>query len=428
MSENTITPVTLGKAPDLSYSRGEVSLIVVAACLGWGLEFFDLMLVSLYAPSLMHSFGMSKSAMGSLMTIQLLATALGGIIFGWLADKFGRMKVLTWTILLFSISTFLVAFAFREYQLFILRFITGLGVGGEWAVGFSLLNEAWKPKRRGLMGGIVQSSIWPAFGLAILVNQTVPDWHWGFAIGVFPAFVALWIRKRCPESKVWVYYTELKAKGELPEELSRHAKHSTFWQIFQSDVIRFTVLGTVIVFGGQYAFYSLSNWMPTLLVDTLHVTPSTKSTILYFGCGIALFSYILAGGLSDRLGRKTTFFCFSLLTLIAFVGLYLSSLYKPTLPIIMLWYVIFSLGIGYYGIFGAWFSELFPTRVRATGSAFAYNVGRGLASTAPYIVGLIATQGSMLKGISTGVIAVLIMLIAVPFMLDRKGRVISAVE
>lgn len=414
--------------PQLSYKRNEISLIVAAACLGWGLEFFDLQLLSLYAPSLMHDFAISKATFGAIASMQLLASAIGGVVFGLLADRYGRKRMLTWTILIFSLSTFLVIFAWNVQSLFVLRFLTGIGTGGEWAIGYSLLNEAWSPKRRGLMGGVVQASIWPAYALAIVVNQFIPNWHWGFAIGLLPALAAIWIRVKCPESKVWVVYQELKAKGELPSEIQEHAKSSAFAQIFHKDIVKFTILGTVIVFGGQYAYYGLSQWMPTLLVNTFHVSANMKSNILYLGSGIALVSYIAAGGLSDKYGRKKTFLGFAILTLVAYIGFSVVSFSTPGLSSVVVWYAIFNIGLGYFGIFGTWFAELFPTRVRATGSSFAYSIGRGIASSAPLIVGIIATSNSLLLGISTGVIAVLIMLCAIPMMADRKGRPISSIE
>ncbi|MCL6599609.1 MAG: MFS transporter [Alicyclobacillus macrosporangiidus] len=414
--------------PVATYSKNEVSLILVAACLGWGLEFFDLQLLSLYAPSIMSSLHISTTTFGAVATVQLLGTAIGGVLFGLLADQYGRRNTLMWTILVFSISTFLVIFISNVSMLFILRFLTGLGMGGEWAIGYSLLNEAWDPKRRGLMGGIVQASIWPAYALAILVTQVVHNWHWGFAIGVLPALSAVWVRLKCPESKVWLSYHNMRQHGNLPGELKLQAKASAIIQIFKKDLIRFTLLGVIIVFGGQYAYYGLSQWMPTLLANTFHLTPGAKSGVLYLGSGIALLSYIGAGWLSDSWGRKKTFICFSVLTLMAYLGFSASSLSSPKLWMVVFWYVVFNIGLGYFGIFGTWFAELFPTRARATGSSFAYSVGRGLASAAPLVVGLLASTKSLLFGISTGVIAVLIMLTAIPFMVDRRGRQISAVE
>jgi MFS family permease len=396
--------------------------------LGWGLEFFDLQLLSLYGPDIMNTMGITKAQFGSIATTQLLATALGGIFFGWLADIYGRKRTLMWTILLFSISTALVIFASNLATLYVLRFLTGMGVGGEWAIGFSLLNEAWQPKRRGLMGGIVQAALWPGYAAAIFVNQFVHDWRWGFAIGALPALAAFWVRYNVPESKVWLQYQELKKKGTLPAELKQVSERTPLVQIFKKDVIKHTILGTLIVLGGQYAYYVISSWMPTLLVDTYKLNPTDKANTLYLGAAIALFSYILAGGLSDKFGRKKVFFSFIIVCLLSFIGFAAVNLTGAGFGALILTYIIFNLGIGFFGIFGIWFGELFPTRIRATGSSFCYNVGRGLASFAPLVAGMIAGSQNLGMGMSTGLFAIILVLVVVPFMVERKGREITYID
>jgi MFS family permease len=414
--------------PELSYTNREIKIVVIAACIGWGLEFFDLNILSLYATSIMKTFNITPAAFGAIASIQLVGTALGGILFGILADKYGRRKMLTWTIMIFSVATFLTAFAGSVEALSVFRFVTGLGIGGEWAIGFSLLNEAWNPKQRGLMGGIVQGSIWPAYAIAIFVSQVVANWRLGFAIGVFPALAAVWIRLKCPESKVWLNYNKLKLAGELPSDIQDHAKRATFVQIFQKDVIRYTILGTILCLGTFYASLSSTQWIPTLLTQNYHLTVAVKSIILYAGSAVSLVAYISAGWLSDRYGRKKIFVSYVIILLIGFIMLTAANMYMKTVSAVAVSYLVISLGLGTFGIFGAWFSEIFPTRVRATGSSFAYNVGRGLASASPLIIGIVATANSLELGISTCIISLFVVLIAVPFMVDSKGRSISSVE
>lgn len=410
------------------YSKADKRNIIWAACLGWGLEFFDLQLLALFAPQIMTYFEIDKATFGMIVTIQLIGTALGGIFFGWLADKYGRKRVLTWTILVFSISTALIAVFPYLTALIILRFITGLGTGGEWAIGFSLLNEVWSPKRRGLMGGIVQASIWPAYAVAIFVNSTVTDWRMGFLIGIIPALAAVWIRIKCPESKAWIEYNNLKKTGKLPKEIIEQSKRSPLTQLFLKDMIKVTILGTIIVFGGQYAYYVFSSWMPTLFVEKYHLTLSQKANILYAGSAVSFVSYILAGWASDKWGRKKAFRMFAYTGLIAY-GLFalFNYLGLPLAPVVVI-YMFISFGIGFFGIFGIWFGELFPTRIRATGSSFCYSIGRGIASIAPAIAGLLSTKYGLGGGISTGFIAIIILLIAAIGMKDNKGREINAID
>lgn len=422
--------ITLNTGPALNplYSETDKRNIIIAACLGWGLEFFDLQLLALYAPQIMSYFGIDKAAFGTIVTVQLIGTALGGIFFGWLADLYGRKRVLTWTIWVFSISTALVALSPNLIALFVLRFVTGLGTGGEWAIGFSLLNEVWTPKKRGLMGGVVQASIWPAYAIAIFVSSTFQNWRVGFALGLVPALAAIWIRLKCPESKAWLEFSEMKKSGNLPKEIKEQSMHSPLTQLFFKDMLRITLLGTIIVFGGQYAYYVFSSWMPTLFVETFKLTASEKANILYGGSAVSFVSYILAGWLSDTWGRKKAFRIFAYTGLIAY-GLFalFNFLGMPLLPIIVV-YMLISFGIGFFGIFGIWFGELFPTRVRATGSSFCYSIGRGIASIAPAIAGVLSVKYGLGGGISTGFLAIIVLLIAAIGMNDRKGREISAVE
>jgi MFS family permease len=427
MANISLNTMPTASTPPL-YSETEKRNIILAACLGWGLEFFDLQLLALYASKIMEQFSISKATFGTLLTTQLIATAFGGILFGWLADLFGRRRVLTWTILVFSISTGLTAFVPNLESLYFLRALTGLGVGGEWAIGFSLLNEAWTPKRRGLMGGVVQASIWPAYALAIFVSSTVADWRIGFAIGILPALSAIWIRLKCPESKAWEEYNHMKKSGNLPKEIMEKSSRSPFSQLFFKDIIKLTIFGTLVVFGGQYAYYVFSSWMPTLFVEAFKLSPSEKANILYGGSAVSFVSYILAGWASDIWGRKKVFNIFAGIALLSYGLFAVFNLLGLSLTPIVLSYMLISFGIGFFGIFGIWFGELFPTRVRATGSSFCYSVGRGIASVAPTIAGILSLKYGLGGGISTGFIAIILLLLAGLGMKDRKGREINAID
>lgn len=411
-----------------AYTKADKTNIIIAACLGWGLEFFDLQLLALFAPQIMSHFGIDKATFGTIVTVQLIGTAVGGIFFGWLADLYGRKRVLTWTILVFSFSTALVAFAPGLTILFVLRFLTGLGTGGEWAIGFSLLNEVWTPKKRGFMGGIVQASIWPAYAIAICVSSTVTDWRFGFAVGLLPALSAIWIRIKCPESKAWLEFSEMRKKGTLPEQISEQSRHSPLTQLFLKDTLSATILGTIIVFGGQYAYYVFSSWMPTLLTESFGLSPAAKANILYGGSAVSFVSYIAAGWVSDIWGRKKAFRVFAYIALGAYGLFALLNYWGLGITLIVTAYMLISFGIGFFGIFGIWFGELFPTRIRATGSSFCYSVGRGIASIAPAIAGLLSVKYGLGGGISTGFLAIIVLLVAVIGMQDRKGREISALE
>lgn len=411
-------------APTSAYSRRERGLIIAAAVSGWGLEYFDLVILSLLAQNVADHFGVSTAAIGGVFTAQLAATAVGGVVFGWLADRYGRRRVLTWTIWIFAIGTGLGALAPSFWVFVPLRMIAGIGIGGEWATGFALLNEAWSPKRRGLAAGAVQAAIWPAYALGIFVAGAVPDWRWAFAIGALPALVAVGIRYFCPESKQWLELQRAAAAGEVPVARARSGARV----LVGRDMIRLVVLGTVLVFGAQYSYYVYSSWMPTFLKTGLGFDAASTQTVLYVSAAISFVSYLAAGMLGDRWGRRRSLLAFATVQLAAFVVFAALILSHASSGAVVAAYFAISFGLGYFAIFGAWFGELFATPVRATGSSFCYSVGRGLASFGPGLVGLLAAKFGLGGGISTGLFAVAIMMITARFLADRSGRAITASE
>lgn len=417
----TLSPVALTSG-EATYTPGERNRVIAAAGLGWGLEYFDLTLVALMAGAISKDFGVSLGAFGIVFTLQLIATAFGGLIFGRLADLHGRRRVLSWTIWVVGVSTALCALAPNLTVFALLRVVSGLGVGGEWAVGFALLNEAWSPKRRGLAGGSVQAAIWPAYAVAIFVTGAV-GWRAAFLIGLVPVAAAIWVRRSCPESHQW----QALQRGEGTAAVAG-SQRSSLSDLFNRRNLAVMGFGTLVVFGAQYSYYVYSSWMPTYLKRDLGISASDAQLVLYCSAAIALVSYVSAGGLSDRWGRRRTLLCFATLQLAAFVAFAgLNAGHGPSGWIIASYFAI-SFGLGYFAIFGAWFGELFPTPVRATGSSFCYSVGRGFASFGPYLVGILASRYGLGGGISTGLLAVLLMMLFALFLPDRKGRVITAAE
>ncbi len=414
------------------YTRSEQRRVIAAAGLGWGLEFFDLTLVALLVIPISEDFGITKADLGIVLTAQLVATAFGGILFGWLADKYGRQRVLSWTIWIFGLATAATALSPSLGVFLVLRIITGIGVGGEWAVGFALLNEAWSPTRRGLAGGAVQAAIWPAFAVAIYVTGAVPHWRWAFVVGVLPVIAAIWVRRSCPESKQWLALQRGAADPVPATERSQSeppgSATDALRALFSGATLRIMVLGTITVFGAQYSYYVYSSWMPTYLKASLGVSAGTAQTVLYVSAGISLVSYVLAGAWSDVIGRRRALLWFAAVQLVAFIAFAFLNLVHGAIPLIIVAYFVISFGLGYFAIFGAWFGELFATPVRARGSSFCYSVGRGFASFGPFIVGLLAAQYGLGGGISTGLIAVALMMAVSCFLPDRSGRVITAAE
>ena len=414
--------------PPPEYTPGERRRILGAACLGWGMEYFDFMLPTLLAAQIMRAFGVSAGVFSVSIVGQLVGSAVGGLAFGWLGDRFGRRRTLTWSILIYSVATGLVFLAPNFGVFLALRVLAGVGTGGEWAVGFAWLNEAWSPKRRGLGGGLVQSSLWPAYALAILVAQIVPNWRVAFLVGVLPALACFWIRWSCRESRQWEELQLRKETGELSDAIERQAKRSAWAQLVSRDSLPIVLVGLLVAFGGQWVPYTATTWMPSMLKSDLGFSTGSASLVLYVASGISFVAFILAGWLSDIYGRRRVFVAFAALQTVTFAVMLALALTGTGLINFVWLYLLSSLFLGYFGIFGVWFGELFPTRIRSLGSAAAYNVGRGLSGIGTLVGGIVATSSGYGIAVGIAVLGAAIVTVAALFLRDRSGRVITAEE
>lgn len=426
-ASTTQTAAPPGAEPP-EYTPGERRRILGAACLGWGMEYFDFMLPTLLAGAIMNYYGVSAGVFGLAIAGQLVGSAIGGVLFGWLGDRYGRRRTLIWSILIYSIATGLVFFAPNFAVFLILRVLTGIGTGGEWAVGFAWLNEAWAPKRRGLGGGLVQASLWPAYALAVLVAQLVVDWRVAFLIGVLPALACVWIRFACRESRQWEELQRRKAAGELTSATAAQASRSPWRQLVSRDSLPIVLVGLVVAFGAQWVPYTATAWMPSMLRTDLGFDAGAASTVLYIAAAISFVGFILAGWLSDRWGRRPVFVAFAALQTVTFAVMLVLALGGEGLGNFVWLYLASSLFLGYFGIFGVWYGELFPTRIRSLGSAAAYNIGRGLSGIGTIIGGVVATSAGYGIAVGIAVVGAAIVTVAALFLRDRAGRVITADE
>src|SRR5579859_5549789 len=187
---------------------------LLAAALGWMLDAFDAMLYALVLAYVMRDLGMSKATSGLLYTLTLLASGIGGVLFGFLADRVGRKRALMLSILTYSVCSFASGLATSIAMLAVARFVLGLGMGGEWNTGATLVAESWPSEFRAKAISIVQSSWALGFAVAALVAGPVAryyGWRAVFFVGILPAIVTLWIQRKVPESAMW---TERSAAPE----------------------------------------------------------------------------------------------------------------------------------------------------------------------------------------------------------------------
>ncbi|GAB2478012.1 MFS transporter [Comamonas humi] len=384
---------------------------------GWAVDALDFMVFTFVISTLISLWGIDKGQAGMLGTVTLLFSAIGGWAAGILADRYGRVRILQYTILWFSVCTMLIGFAQNFEQLFVLRALQGLGFGGEWAVGSVLMGEIVRSEHRGKAVGTVQSGWafgWGGAALLYTVAFSVlpPEWAWRslFWIGVLPAFLVLFIRKHVPEPEVFQRTQKSKA-----------ASQAKFWDIFSPRLIRTTLLTSVLCMGVQGGYYAITTWLPTYLKTERGL--SVLNTGGYLGVIIAgsLVGYICGAYLTDKWGRKANLLVFSVLSLLS---VYFYTQFSLTNEAMLV--MGFPLGFAASGIYsgvGAYLTELFPNELRATGQGFAYNFGRGVGALFPTLVGYLAQHYGLAWAI--GVFAggaYLAVILVTLFLPETKGR------
>ncbi|AIO68871.1 MFS transporter [Burkholderia oklahomensis] len=394
----------------------------MAAFGGWALDALDFMVFTFVITTLISVFHIDKAQAGMLATVTLLFSAIGGWLAGILADRFGRVRVLQFTILWFSVCTALIGFAQNFEQIFVLRALQGLGFGGEWAVGSVLMGEIVRTEYRGRAVGTVQSG-W-AIGWAVaailytLSFSVLPEdyaWRALFWAGVVPALLVVFIRRKVPEPELFQRTRKREAASANP---------MSTWAIFSPALIRTTALSALLCTGVQGGYYAVTTWLPTFLKTERHLSViGTGGYLLVIIVG-SLAGYLAGACLTDRLGRRANLLVFSVLSgacVFVYTQLRLSN------PQML--FLGFPLGFAASGIFsgmGAYLTELFPSAVRASGQGFAYNFGRGIGALFPSLVGYLAKTSGL--GTAIGMFAggaYLIVLIAALLLPETKGREIA---
>jgi MFS family permease len=348
------------------------------------LDAMDVMLYSYVVATLILEFGIGKSTAGLLNSLTLVASAVGGLLFGVIADRIGRVRALMASILVYSLASAACGLSLSIPQLAIFRFILGLGMGGEWTTAAALIAETWRAEHRGKALGIMQSAY--AIGEAIaamIVMIVLPNFGWRpvFFVGVLPGFLVLWIQRRVPESDLW------RRRASQPKGIS-------LARLLDKDVLRNGLLATAMNAGAMFGYWGLFTWIP----GYLSLPPSqggrglslaTATTFILVLCAGKWLGYALFGFFADRFGRRKPYF-FYLLIAAALVPLYGTS--RTSLALLILGPFIAFFGTGHFSGYAAIASELFPGEIRAAAMGLSYNIGRGLSAIAPFAVGALATR------------------------------------
>ena len=405
-------------------------LVLLIAWLGW---VFDAMDATIYAivlhpalhdllePSGQHvTSEMIGWYGGIIFSVFLIGWALGGIFFGVIADHVGRTKTLIATILIYAVFTGLAALSQEWWHLAIYRFLTALGIGGEWAAGAALVAETWPEEKRAKAAGILQSAWAAGFFLAASFNLLLKGYGWRalFVIGILPAFVSLLVRWHVKEPDRWVTVHKQDRETDL-ERLT---------EIFAPSLRRSTVVGSLLAFVAVFGLWGSTNWAPTLIrelpelkgYDGTALSAYVSYAIMALNGG-ALFGYLGFGPLADRFGRRAVFGFMCLGSLVMLPMTYL----LPTsyIGVLMLLPVLGFFNNGIFSGFPIYLPELYPTRLRATGSGFCFNAGRVLASTSPFLTGwLVTTLGSFGRAASTVAMIYIMGLIVLLFAPETRGK------
>ena len=367
---------------------------LLAAALGWMLDAFDAMLYALVLAYVMRDLGMSKATSGLLYTLTLLASGIGGVFFGFLADRIGRKRALMLSILTYSICSFASGLSTTVLMLAVFRFILGLGMGGEWNTGATLVAETWPDELRAKANSVVQSSRAIGYALAALVAGIVlryANWRMVFFVGILPGIVTLWIQNRVPESQMWLEHHKTPTH-DIPVE-------DSFLLIFRAPYRKSTIALLLLNFFGLFAWWGLFTWIPPYLSLPVELggrgfgIMGTATLLIVLNLFGMFPGYISFGWVADHLGRRKSFMLY---TFAAALLVPLYAMARSQAVLLLLGTIVAFFGTGFFSGSGIIGSEIFPTRVRARALGFTYNGARTLSSIAPYVIGRVGQA----KGLS----------------------------
>lgn len=390
---------------------------LTAAALGWMLDAFDVMLYALVLTALMRDLDLTKDVAGLLGSVTLVASAIGGVAFGVIADRFGRTRALMGSILVYSIFTAACGFAQSAVQLAIFRVGLGLGMGGEWASGAALVSETWPAEHRGKALGFMQSAWAVGYGLAALVTGLVlPTFGWRavFLVGVLPALFTLWIRRSVPEPEVWTAAKHASVRGG----------RGSLVRVFAEGRGSVTVVLTLMNACCMFAWWGFNLWIPAYLSlpaaeGGIGLTTAQMAWLIGAMQVGTWFGYVTFGFVADAVGRKRSYVTY---LIAAAVLLFAYASTRDVRVLIVLGPFVAFFGSGYFTGFGAITAELYPTDIRATAQGLTYNTGRLASAAAPFVVGSLAQRQGFGTAFSVAAMAFLLAAGAWIWLPETRGR------
>jgi MFS family permease len=393
---------------------------LLAAGLGWMLDAFDVMLYSLVVAFIMRDLHMSKQIAGLLNTLTLLASGIGGVLFGFIADRVGRTRALMLSILTYSVCSFASGLATSVLVLAIIRFFLGLGMGGEWNTGATLVAESWPTDLRARAIAVVQSSWAVGYALAAVVAGVMlprAGWRLVFFVGVLPALLTVWIQSRVPESELWKKRIASASKSGAHSELR-------FAELFGPKYRRKTLTLLVMNTFGMFGWWGLFTWIPPYLSLPVEQggrgfgTLSTTTLLVFLNLAGMGPGYAGFGWVADRLGRRPAFMFYTSAAALL-VPVYAAA--RQPANLMVLGAVVAFFGTGFFSGSGIIGSELFPTSVRARALGLTYNGARAISSIAPFTIGRLGERHGLDSAFYVCGIAFLLSALTAIFIPETRG-------
>lgn len=394
---------------------------------GWVFDFYDLILFTFLLIPIGQEFHLSNVMLSYVLGASLAATAIGGVIFGILSDKYGRKVVLQWTILTYSLGTFLSGFAPNLEILMVFRVITGLGVGGEWATGQTYVGETFPPNVRGRYGAFMQTGAPVGIVLASIVGgflAPVLGWRECFFVSILPALLVIFIRRRLPESDVWLQRKVLALKGALR---SAGDGGNKFLLLFSKTHRVLFAQSLVLAIFDMSAYWFTYSWLPGYLHQQRQFSMAKSAAWMLVTQAGGFLGYLTFGFMADKFGRRPAYSAYSIVMAAGLVMITLLwNMVAAFPPVILTFMFLVGFGTGMFSGYGPLFSELFPTAIRNTAMGSAFNLARGVQFFTPVIIASIATTYGLGGGISLAALFALLTGAWIWTFPETKGRKLAA--